>query len=140
MPTATDQPKYLMCARALALLTGLAAGATGCGSSLVPENGPKDAATQTYDGGIMGLRPPPYDGSFIGIGAPYDGGVVGSGPILDAHPTAYDGAVIGIGPLPPYDGGDIGVRVNPDANVHADAQTSPYDGGFLGVRINPDAL
>ena len=43
-----DKPKYLMSARALALLSGLAAGAAGCGQSLVPQSGPKDAAGQTY--------------------------------------------------------------------------------------------
>jgi hypothetical protein len=138
--SATGQPKYLMCARALALLSGLAAGAAGCESSLVPENSPKDAANQTYDGGFFGVR--------INTDAqptPYDGGVVGSRVSPDAHPTAYDGGVVGLRINPdahptPYDGGVVGVRINPDANIHLDAHTSPYDGGFLGVRINPDAL
>ncbi len=124
----TDKPKYLMCARALALLSGLAAGAAGCESSLVPESGPKDAASQTYDGG------------FLGTGPAYDGGIAGIRIDPDAHPIPYDGGRAGVGPAPPYDGGVVGVRINPDANVGPDAQTSPYDGGFLGVRINPDAL
>jgi hypothetical protein len=129
----TDQPKYLMCARALALLSSLAAGAAGCESSLVPESGPKDAAGRTYDGGFFGTAPA------------YDGGVTGVRINPDAHPTPYDGGVVGIGRIPdahptPYDGGVVGVRINPDANVRPDAQTSPYDGGFFGVRINPDAL
>jgi hypothetical protein len=111
----TDQPKYLMCARALALLSGLTAGAAaGCGSSLVPAGRPTPPA---YEGGVMGVRVNP-----------------------DARPTPYDGGITGIGPVPPYDGGAVGVRINPDANVRPDAQTFPYDGGFLGVRINPDAL
>jgi hypothetical protein len=122
-----DKPKYLMCARALALLSGLAAGAAGCGQSLVPQSGPKDAAGQTYDGGFLGSAPA------------YDGGVVGVRPITDAHPTPYDGGVVGVRPIP-YDGGAVGLRINPDANVGSDAQTSPYDGGFLGGRINPDTL
>lgn len=131
--SSTDRPKYLMCARALALLSGLAAGAAGCGSSLVPGSGPKDGATQTYDGGVMGLRINPDAHP-----TPYDGGVVGVRPVPDAHPTPYDGGFMGVRPLP-YDGGVIGVQINPDANVRSDAQ-SPYDGGFLGVRINPEAL
>jgi hypothetical protein len=123
-----DPPKYLMCARALALLSSLAAGAAGCASSLVPEGGPKDATDQTYDG------------SFLGTAPAYDGGVIGLGIDPDAHPTPYDGGVTGVGPAPPYDGGVVGVRINPDANVRSDAQASPYDGGFFGVRINPDAF
>ena len=132
--SATDQPKYLMCARALALLTGLAAGAAGCGSPLVPASGPKDAAGQSYDGSFFGVRIK-ADAHPI----PYDGGVVGSRIDPDAHPTPYDGGVVGVRPIP-YDGGAVGLRINPDANVGSDAQTSPYDGGFLGVRIDPDTL
>ena len=139
-----DKPKYLMRARALALLSGLAAGAAGCGQSLVPGSGPKDAAGQTYDGGFLGLAPA-YDGAVMGLRpipdahpTPYDGGVVGVRPI-DAHPTPYDGGVVGVRPIP-YDGGAVGLRINPDATVGSDAQTSPYDGGFLGVRIDPDTL
>jgi hypothetical protein len=137
----TDRPKYLMCARALALLSGLAAGAVGCGQSLVPESGPKDATTPAYDGGSIGIgafpdaHPTPYDGGVVGSRPiPYDGAVIGVGPA----PHPYDGGSIGV--QAPYDGGVTGVRVNPDANVRPDAQTSPYDGGFFGVRINPDAL
>lgn len=140
-----DKPKYLMCARALALLSGLAAGAAGCGQSLVPQSGPKDAAGQTYDGGSLGSALA-YDGAVMGVRinpdahpTPYDGGVVGVRAI-DAHPTPYDGGVVGVRPIP-YDGGAVGLRLNPDANVGSDAQTSPYDGGFLGVvNIKPHTL
>ena len=64
-----DQPKYLTCARALALLTGLAGSVTAGGST---------ASAGTYDGGPVGVtvrpdaadaEPPPgvYDGGFHGV-------------------------------------------------------------------------
>jgi hypothetical protein len=144
-------PKYLMCARALALASGLGAGLAGCGASLTPGT-PPDATAQTYDGAVMGTRP--YDGGCLGICGlpvdasrprPYDGGVVGVGPLPRdaAPPTPYDGGAVGLRTNPdagwpkPYDGGFVGVRINPDAAPRDAGQPTPYDGGFFGVRINP---
>jgi hypothetical protein len=105
----TDRPKYLSCARALALVSGLAAGATGCGSSL--PGGPTDGGSK--------------DTSQDLVSVPYDGGVHGVQIMPDAGP--------------PYDGGVFGLFINPDAQVGSDAHTTPYDGGVIGLRINPDA-
>ncbi len=133
------KPKYLMCARALALATGLGTGLAGCGASLTSnDDTPRDAAPGAYDGSFMGVRinpdatsnPPPYDGGCIGICRIPDGGWI---------VTPYDGGPVGIGPIP-HDGGVVGVRINPDAAPNPDAGTvKPYDGGFFGLRINPDA-
>ncbi|HLK90505.1 MAG TPA: hypothetical protein VKZ18_11455 [Polyangia bacterium] len=140
-------PKYLMCARALALATGLGTGLAGCGASLTSnDDTPRDATPGAYDGSFMGVRTnpdavsnPPYDGGAVGL-RPYDGGCIGVCFKPDAHvSTPYDGAVFGIGPVP-HDGGAIGVRINPDAAPEPDAgPVKPYDGGFFGLRINPDA-
>jgi hypothetical protein len=106
MPTSSaGQPKYLMCARALALLSGLATGSAGCGSSLPgghTDGGSKDASgsdvvSTPYDGGVHGIQP--YDGGVHGVQImPNDG----------SQPDAT-------GSTTPYDGGFFGVRINPDA-------------------------
>ena len=76
MPRSSEeQPKYLMCVRALALLTGLAGSVTAC------------------------------------------------------EGTA--GASV-------YDGGPIGVTVQPDA-ADADSPAGVYDGGFHGVMVMPNS-
>jgi hypothetical protein len=118
MPTSSaGQPKYLMCARALALLSGLAAGSASCGSTL--PSGNTDSGSKDASGSDL-------------VSTPYDGGVHGVQP--------YDGGVQGVQIMPndgsqPYDGARLGLFGNPDAT----GTTTPYDGGFFGVRINPDA-
>ena len=76
--SSTGEPKYLACARALALLSGIAAGAGGCSSSLTNDSPPPTDAAQVpgaYDGSFMGTRPAvdaahPHDGESRGL-APY---------------------------------------------------------------------
>jgi hypothetical protein len=143
MPNGNDkEPKYLMCARALAFLSGLAVGGSGCGGSLGSPVANPDG--QVYDGGPMGT-------------VVYDGGPVGSRPLPpDADVHVYDGGPIGLVVNPdadpgdadsdlrttPYDGGPIGLVINPDAgpgDAGSDTGATKYDGGPLGLVANPDA-
>jgi hypothetical protein len=135
--SASEQPKYLMCARALALLGGMAVGASACGGRLAPSN---------YDGGIMGAAPNGgaggYDGAVLGLSVTDSGGQGGAG-----GGSGHDGGPMGlfVNPdadtehPPVHDGGPVGVVINPDASSGMDTGGVPYDGGVHGVIINPDA-
>jgi hypothetical protein len=70
MPSSSeDQPKYLMCVRALALLTGLAgsvAASRSAGGASVHDGGPEGVAAQP-DAGDAGSPPAVYDGGIHGV-------------------------------------------------------------------------
>jgi MYXO-CTERM domain-containing protein len=102
MPSSSDdQPKYLACARALALLTGLAASVTVCESTAsgagVPDGGPASVAAEAqasaapasaYDGGPHGVVIMPSGGCGCDLGGapvspsvPLVSGLAGAGLI-----------------------------------------------------------
>ena len=110
-------PRYLACARALALATGVAATTAGCNTApLTTDPGKATGGTggHAYDGGPVGLFANPDAAE-----QPYDGGPMGSKPNpADAHPA--------------YDGGPVGLVANPDAHAAYDPDAAPKptaDGG-----------
>ena len=86
------RPKYLVCVRTLALVSGIAGGA-GCSSMETPEG------AGGFTGGPIGVTV--YDGGFTGTGG-YTGGPMGTPPIQDdAGPSdAYDGGMTGVTDVP----------------------------------------
>ncbi|HVY38400.1 MAG TPA: hypothetical protein VHM31_10705 [Polyangia bacterium] len=83
MSSPTDGPKYLACARALALLTGVAGGLTVCGATTAAHASEPPATTpaSTPDAGDAGA-PPVYDGGPHGtLVRNSDGCDVGAGTV-----------------------------------------------------------
>ena len=112
-------PHFLRFVRALAFVSGTAAGLSACSSPPATDDSP-DATP--YDGQSTGIDvslQDAYDGHAVGV-APYDAGDV-SADAQDATP--YDGGPVGIGPLPDaandsdtiYDGHPVGVVVMLDS-------------------------
>ena len=112
------RPKYLVCVRTLALVSGIAGGA-GCSSM---ETGPRGAGG--FTGGPIGVSV--YDGGFTGTGG-YTGGPMGTPPIQDDA-----------GPSDAYDGGMTGVTDVPV--TLADGGQNDADGGASGDRDGPGRL
>lgn len=86
-----NEPKYLTCTRALALLTGLAGGVTAAGStaSASPDAGDAHPVASAYDGGVHGVLIQPDSGCGCDLGGrpasprgPLAAGLVGAGLIV----------------------------------------------------------
>jgi MYXO-CTERM domain-containing protein len=89
MPSSSeDQPKYLTCARALALLTGLAGSVATSGSA---------AAASVYDGGPVGVTVHPDAADADSPTGAYDGGIHG----VLVMPASGCGCDLGGAPLSP---------------------------------------
>jgi len=107
--SSSDQPKYLACARALALLGGAAVGSVGCGSQTSPYKGDAVGISIVDSGGQGGAGGEGGTGGGGGAGGGgYDGGITGTVVIpTDAGGEGGSGG---------HDGGPLGVIINPDAS------------------------
>ena len=96
MPSASeDQPKYLMCVRALALLTGLAGSVTACEGT---------AGASVYDGGPVGVTASPDAAEADSPSGVYEGGVYGT-RVVSASGCGCDlGGAPGLPSAPPVAG------------------------------------
>jgi MYXO-CTERM domain-containing protein len=93
-----DQPKYLRCARALALLTGLAGSVTACEST---------AGASVYDGGPVGVTAHPDAADADSPTGAYDGGFYGT-RVISASGCGCDLGGAPVSPSVPLVAGVVG--------------------------------
>ncbi|MFL5306655.1 MAG: MYXO-CTERM sorting domain-containing protein [Polyangia bacterium] len=81
MSSFENEPKYLACVRALALLTGVAGSVSACGGIPDASSSGPGSVSAAADAGDASSPPPVYDGGFHGVRAHTpDGCDVGGGP------------------------------------------------------------